>query len=251
MLGDFWSELFGSVGSLLNGLTRNGDREFVFVDRGDGNIPMDDLMGQTMPQATAAPSAPPMWVQARQQLETLQKADPAFLESTFLTQAAKTYAAALAAEGAMNADGIAAMVTPAFAAALAQRVSQWRANGFTRVVSDVSLDPPTTLKVAIGGDQESITVRFTGTARRFTKEDMTNLVTEGSAQAQSFTEFATFIRPAGSTTPKSRADGEALHCPSCGAPADNGAMKCAFCGAPLSGTGGTWLLDHTSASAYT
>jgi predicted lipid-binding transport protein (Tim44 family) len=248
MLGDFWSELFGSVGTLLNGLTQSRDREFVFVDQADLS---PSVLGGGIASQPATPMAPPMWVQAKAQLESLQKADPNFLESAFLTQAARTYSAALAAEGAMNADALAGTVTPAFATCFTQRIAQWRDGGFTRVVSDVSLDPPTTFKVAIGGDIQSITVRFTGTARRFTKEDMTNLVSDGSAQPQSFTEFATFVRPAGSTTPKSAADGGPLHCPSCGAPATDGALKCAFCGASLSGTGGSWQLDHTSISAYT
>ncbi len=250
MLGDFWSELFGSVGNLINGLTRNGDREFVFVDRSDSSTTLDDLINEPAAQ-TAAPSAPPMWVQARAQLETLQKADPNFLESGFLTQAAKTYATVLAAEGGMSTDSISAIVTPAFVASLTERINNWRNGGYTRVVSDVALDAPTTFKVAIGGETQSITVRFTGTMKRYTKEDMTNLVSEGSAQSQSFTEFATFTRPAGSTTPKDSANGAPLTCPSCGAPVDSGALKCAFCGAALSGTGGTWLLDHTSVSAYT
>lgn len=249
MLGDFWSELFGSVGSLLNSLARNRDREFVFMDGGAASPGPDELDTAT-PQSTT-PSAPPMWVQARSQLESLQKADPAFAEATFLTQAAKAYAAALAAEGAMGADTLAAAATPAFVAALAQRIQQWRDGGYTRVVSDVHLDAPTVFKVTIGGQTQAITVRFTGSAKRFTREDMTNLITEGSAQAQSFTEFATFSRPAGSTTPDQTTNGADAHCPSCGAPTQNGSLTCAYCGASLSGTGGTWLLDHTSVSAYT
>lgn len=248
MLGDFWSELFGSVGSLFNTLTRSRQqREFVFVDQSD--TPSAELGDGALDLPTAV--APPMWVQAKAQLESLQEADPNFLESTFLTQASKTYGAALAAEGSMNAGTLALAVTPAFLEKLNQRIAGWRDGGFTRAVSDVSLDAPTTFKVAIGGALQSITVRFTGSAKRFTKEEMTNLVTEGSAQSQSFTEFATFVRPAGSTTPKAASDGGPMHCPSCGAPADAGALKCAFCGATLSGTGGTWLLDHISASAYT
>ena len=249
MLGDFWSELFGSVGSLLNSLTRNGDREFVFTDGGTATLGPDEIVSST-PQSTT-PSAPPMWVQARSQLESLSKADPAFLESTFLTQAAKAYAAALGAEGAMSADSLGALATPAFVAALQQRIQGWRDGGYTRVVSDVHLDAPTVFKVTIGGQAQAITVRFTGSVKRFTREDMTNLVTDGSAQAQSFTEFATFTRPAGSTTPDQSANGTDAHCPSCGAPTQNGSLICAYCGASLSGTGGTWLLDHTSVSAYT
>lgn len=244
MVGDFWSELFKSVGVLLN----SDRREFVFTDQDDlaSQILTDPPLGQA---STIA--APPMWVQAKTQLEGLQKADPNFREPDFLSQAAKTYSAALAAEGAMDAAPITGLVTPAFLATLQHRIEAWRSGGFTRTVSDVNLDPPATLRVTIGGEQEAITVRFTGSAKRFTKEDMTNLVTEGSVQADSFTEFATFVRPAGSTTPKSVADGAPTHCPSCGAPVDNGSLRCAFCGAPLTGTGGTWLLDKLSASAYT
>jgi predicted lipid-binding transport protein (Tim44 family) len=248
MLGDFWSELFGSVGTLLNSLAQDRrQREFIFTDQSD--LP-SAVLGDSVPVQTAPP-APPMWVQAKAQIESLQKADPNFLESAFLTQSARTYAAALAAEGSMSTQALSGLVTPAFLDKLDQRIQGWRDGGFTHVVSDVQLDGPTTFKVAIGGDTQSITVRFTGSLKRFTKEDMTNLVTDGSAQTESFTEFATFVRPAGSTTPKVAGDSGPLHCPSCGAPADNGALKCAFCGAPLSGTGGAWLLDHTSASAYT
>ena len=252
MLGDFWQELMGSVGSLLNTLTQSRQqREYVFVDS-NGMPPLG--LGGDAPDPLTTPSAqpaPPMWVQAKAQLETLQKADPNFLETTFLTQATKTYSAVLAAEGAMNANAIASAVTPAFLDRCKQRIADWRDASLTRVVSDVDLDAPTTFKANIGGDVQSITVRFTGSAKRFTKDDMTNLISEGSVQVESFTEFATFTRPAGSTTPKSVDGGGAIHCPSCGAPVDTGALRCTFCGAPISGSGGTWLLDHISVSAYT
>jgi len=248
MLGDFWHELFGSVGSLLNSLTQTRQqREYVFVDS-NGMPPLG--LGDDAPDPST-PAAPPMWVQAKAQLETLQQADSNFLETTFLTQATKAYSAVLAAEGAMSADAIASVVTPDFLDRFKKRIADWRDAGLTRFVSDVNLDPPTTFKANIGGDVQSITVRFTGSAKRFTKDDMTNLVSEGSAQVDSFTEFATFTRPAGSTTPKSADGGGAIHCPSCGAPVDAGALCCTFCGAMISGSGGTWLLDHTSVSAYT
>ncbi len=201
--------------------------------------------------AQTAPPLPPMWVQAKAQIESLRKGDPNFSESAFLTQAARSYAAALAAEGAMNADGLASLATPDFLRRFQTRLSGWRGAGFTRVVSDVKLDAPTTLKVASGGQFQSITVRFTGTARRFTREDMTNIVVDGAAEPESFSEFATFVRAAGSSTPLTPAGGGNVHCPSCGAPLEEGAAHCAFCGATASGTGGTWLLDRISASAYT
>lgn len=244
MVGDFWSELFKSVGSLLQG----NQHEFVFSDHEElGNSILTDP-SFTQPSAPAAPS---MLTQAKAALDSLQKADPNFSEPDFLIQAAKAFNAVLTAEGAMDAGSITALVTPNFRAAFVQRIDGWRNDGFTRTVSDLHLDPPATMRVAIGGDEEAITVRFTGSARRNTKEDMTGLLTEGSAGVDSFTEFATFVRPAGATTPKHMAGGGASHCPSCGAPVDDGAVKCTFCGAPLTGTGGTWLLDRLSTSAYT
>ena len=202
--------------------------------------------------AVASPAmAPSMQTQAKEQLASLHQADPNFSEPDFLIQAAKVYSAYLAADGAMNASTLTSLVTPAFLACFQARIQKWRDGGFTRTVSDLQLDPPAIMKVSVDGDQESITVRFTGVARRCTTEDMTNLLTEGSAQINSFTEFVTFVRPAGSTTPKQVSAGGPSHCPSCGAPVESGALKCAFCGAPLTGTGGTWLLDHTSDSAYT
>ena len=109
MLGEFWQELLGSVGSLLNGLTQTRQqREYVFVDS-NGMPPLG--FGDDVPDPSK-PAAPPMWVQAQAQLQTLQKADPNFLETTFLTQATKVYSAVLAAEGAMSADTVASVVTP-------------------------------------------------------------------------------------------------------------------------------------------
>jgi predicted lipid-binding transport protein (Tim44 family) len=244
MVGDFWSELFKSVGTLL----QSNKREFVFVDEDQLASTILSDPSLTQPGATPAPS---MLTQAKAALEGLQKADPDFSEADFLIQASKAFNAALAAEGAMDASGIAKLVTPNFAAGFQRRIDGWRSGGFTRSVADIKLDPPSTMRVAISGAQEAITVRFTGSAVRNTKEDLTGLLTEGSASAESFTEFATFVRPAGSTTPKSAADGGALHCSSCGAPLEEGVLTCAFCGTPVTGTGGTWLLDRLSTSAYT
>lgn len=249
-MGEFWTSLLDSVASLFGTLAQGRKPTLEMSMFGD------DLAG--LPSSVtsadndlASPPAPPMWVQAKAQLETLQKADPEFLETNFLAQASKTYAAALAAEGAMDDAPLAGLVSPAYEQHFHARVVAWKNGGFTRVVSDVRLDDPTTFKVSIGGDVQAITVRFTGSATRFTREDMTNVISDGSAQSQSFTEFATFVRPAGSTTPKAAALAGALHCPSCGAPVADGALRCSFCGAAISGSGGTWLLDRTSASAYT
>jgi|GEM_PF-1853099 len=250
-MSEFWSVLLNSVISFFGLMTQSRRTTLEMSMFGDD---MQGLsMGTLDPAAgiAAAGSAPPMWVQAKQQLESLQKADPNFLETGFLAQASKTFSAMLAAEGAMTAASLSGLVTPNFLQQFQDRIDHWKNSGFTRVVSDVTLDNPTTFKVSIRGDSQAITVRFTGSAKRFTREDMTNVVTDGSAQNESFTEFATFVRPAGSSTPKSTATAGPLHCPSCGAPVADGTLKCTFCGATVSGSGGNWLLDRTSSSAYT
>jgi hypothetical protein len=104
------------------------------------------------------------------------------------------------------------------------------------------LDTPTLMKVSVDGMQQQLTVRFTGLATAAGAD---------ASQAQTFTEFATFVRPAGSTTPKTVATGAPAKCPGCGAPTPPGALTCPYCNSPLTGTGGDWKLDHLSASAYT
>ena len=252
-MNEFWTQLFQSVLSVLGLVTqRRSQATFDIAMFGDDLAAMgpSGLIPGSGSDVASTP-APPMWVQAKTQLQSLQKADPNFLEANFLTQATKTFNAVLGAEGAMDATSVSGLVTPTFAQQLQQRIDGWKNGGFTRVVHDVQLDGPTIFKVDLGGEAQRITVRFTGTAVRFTREEMTNVVVDGNAQSASFTEFATFARPAGSTTPRSTALSGATHCPSCGAPVTDGASVCSFCGAALSGTGGSWLLDHTSSSAYT
>ncbi len=247
-MGQFWAALLGGAIALISALMR-GRKSGSLIASTDFD-PTGDLamsMGGVQPAA----ALPPMWVQAKAQIESLRKSDPNFSESAFLTQAARLYAAALTAEGAMNADALGALATPHFLTSFRTRLSGWTNAGFTRVVSDLKLDPPLTFKVASGASFQSITVRFTGTARRFTREDTTNVIVDGAAEPESFSEFATFVRAAGSTTPPPIGTGGNVHCPSCGAPLQEGASRCAFCGAAALGTGGTWLLDRISASAYT
>lgn len=250
-MSEFWTQLLESVLSFFGLLTRARTPNLEMSMFADDLPDMTLASMQSIIIDTPSTPAQPMWVQAKAQLDTLQKADPNFLEATFLAQAAKSFAAYLAAEGRMDAASLGALVTPTFLKCFRQRIDDWKQAGFTRVVSDVTLDSSTIFKVTIASDTQSIAVRFTGSAKRFTREDMTNLVTDGSAELQSFTEFATFVRPAGSTTPQSAAAAGPVHCPSCGAPVTDGALRCSFCGASVSGSGGNWLLDHTSASAYT
>ncbi len=187
------------------------------------------------PDAIMSATPRPMSEIARDQIAQLQRIDPDFNEVAFLSQATNAFQAALQAEAAMNPDAASSIGTNAFVDCLKQKVAGWRTSGLTRTIAGLKLDPPTLMKISVDGTQQQVTVRFTGTA----------------VQAQWFTEFATFVRPAGSTTPKAAAVGAPVNCPKCGAPAPPGALVCPYCSSPLSGTGGTWLLDHLSASAYT
>jgi predicted lipid-binding transport protein (Tim44 family) len=203
------------------------------------------------PDAVMSATPRPMSEIAHDQIAQLQRIDPDFNEVAFLSQATNAFQAALQAEGAMNPDAVSSIGTSAFVDCLKQKVADWRNSGLTRTIGGLKLDPPTLMKISVDGTQQQMAVRFTGTAVRNTTDSMTNTLSDGSAQPQWFTEFATFVRPAGSTTPKAAAAGAPVNCPKCGAPAPPGALVCPYCSSPLSGTGGTWLLDHLSASAYT
>jgi predicted lipid-binding transport protein (Tim44 family) len=197
-----------------------------------------------------APSKP-MWQQAKDQIGALQKIDPNFSDVAFLESATQTYQAALCAENDLNADALGDAATQSFHDQLAQRFTQWRSSGMVRKVSDLKLDPPTLMKISVDGMQQLITVRFTGTAARYTTDATSGIVTDGSKQPDLFTEFATFVRPAGTTTPTPISAGAPVHCPGCGAPVEPGRTTCPYCNTPLSGTGAAWQIDHLSASPYT
>jgi predicted lipid-binding transport protein (Tim44 family) len=192
-----------------------------------------------------------MPVKARAKLAMLEKADPNFREWTFLSRAYSIFRSVLIAEGAANPDLIASVVTPAFLDCFKQRLVQWTTSKQIRVVSDVAIDPPVVFNVVVGPQMQAVTVRFSGIARRFTKDTVTDRVLEGADKLSYFAEFGTFVRPAGSITPKSVVESGTVHCPHCGGPVEEGAMTCGFCGVAISGAGGTWLLDHTDASPYT
>jgi hypothetical protein len=209
-----------------------------------------DTMPNTAPLGPDIASTP-MWQKARQQVEDLQKIDSNFNEFGFLTVAASAYLQALAAEDAMNPSAASDVVTPAYAARLAQHVDDWKNQGLRRVIRGMKLDGTTLFKVSLDGVSQALVVRISGSGVRYTQDVATGMAAEGSVQNETFTEFATFIRPAGAVTPKSAQAGGATHCPSCGAPAPMSATRCAFCGTPLTASSAPWLLDHISQSAYT
>jgi predicted lipid-binding transport protein (Tim44 family) len=214
------------------------------------DIPPDAFGDAT---ATATPEAPstPMWQQAKAQIASLSTIDPDFSEVAFLEQATSIYLAALLAENDMNPSGLGDRATAHFVDQLTQCVTQWQSAGLVRHVSDVKLDSPMTFKVSVDGLQQLITVRFSGQALRYTADDSNCVVTDGSKQPALFTEFAVFVRPAGTTTPKAVGAGAPAHCPSCGAPVDPGVAVCPYCNTPLTGTGSNWQIDRLSASPYT
>ena len=197
--------------------------------------------------------APPPSIQDRvhDEITGLQRIDPDFNELQFLAQVAASYETYLACEAQMNSDGLTAIATPQCVAAYRAHVANWKSAGLRRVVHDMKLVSTATINVLLDGSRQAIVVRLVSMGVRFTQDINTGVAAVGSPQSDYFTVFATFVRPPGTTTPKSAGTGGATHCPSCGAPTTGGAAKCPFCGSQLTGTGGTWLLDHISASAYT
>lgn len=224
----------------------NGQKMWV-----DQSASQDDI--GFVPTAQVWTSGPPMSIQERVHAEiaALQQTDPNFNELQFLAQATASYQAYLAADGAMDADALTSFATPEFVTEYRACVSKWRAAGLRRVVHDMKTAGSAVIKIMLDGTRQAMVVRLISTGVRFTQDIDSGIATEGSAQSDSFTQFATFVRPAGTSTPKSGAAGGTIHCPSCGAPATAGAARCAFCGTNITGTGGTWLLDKISESAYT
>jgi hypothetical protein len=207
---------------------------------------------QLMPNAPLLTGAPPSIQQrVHDEVAALRQIDPDFNELQFLAQATDSYQTYLSRDGEMNADGMTAIATPEFVAGYRTCVTKWKNAGLRRVVHDMKTTGSAIIKVTLDGTRQAIVVRLISSGVRFTQDIDSRIATDGSAQPDSFTEFATFVRPAGTSTRKSAAAGGITHCPSCGAPSVAGAATCAFCGTNLTGTGSTWLLDKTSESAYT
>jgi predicted lipid-binding transport protein (Tim44 family) len=208
--------------------------------------------GAAAQDATAsAPAAKPMWQQAKDQVAALKQVDPDFSETAFLEQAAQTFQTALAAEGDMNPAEAGDAATQAFRDDLAQRIAAWQSAGLVRHVTDVKIDPPMIFKAAVDGTQQQIMVRFTGSAVRYAAAAIGGSPTDAGHAPESFSLFATFVRPAGTTTPKSVNAGGPSYCPGCGAPMEPGAGVCPYCKTPLTATSATWQLDQIGASPYT
>lgn len=252
-LSDFMSGAFRVIGAVLNALFAGETRRTSSFNMWTSDDVSELAMASQAPITDAPMTIPQPSMQQRAQdaIATLQQIDPDFNELQFVDQATRGYQAYLAADAAMDPDALSAVATASFVDQYRQRVAQWRAAGVRRVGHDAKILGAAVMKVSVDGTQQSIVVRFSTSGVRFTQDADTGVATEGSSQSDSFTEFGTFVRPAGTTTPKSAADGGATHCPSCGAPTTAGAARCPYCGTQLTGTGAIWLLDHISVSAYT
>jgi len=248
-MGGDSSDFFGAglkfIGAVINLLTQQRSSVSVWTS--------DDTSEQTMALMPEVWSVAPPAIQQRvhDEIAALHQIDPDFSDLQFLAQATDVYQSYLAADGVMDADSLGAFATPDFVAGYRTCVTKWKNAGLRRVVRDMKMVGSSIIKVSLDGTRQAIVVRFISSGVRFTQDVDTGTATDGTAQSDSFTEFATFVRPAGTSTPKSAAAGGTIHCPSCGAPATAGAAKCAFCGTNITGTGGTWLLDKISESAYT
>ena len=250
---DFMGALFRFVNAVFNLLfnaeTRSDARMTIWTSDSVSTdammmTPASVLDTATMPQPSGAQ-------RTHDEIASLQQIDPDFNDIQFLEAATAQYDAYVAADGAMDPDALVSIATPSFAECHRKQVADWRAAGLRRVVRGVELIGSAIIKVTVDGTRQAIVVRFSTSGVRYTQDVDSGVATDGSAASQTFTEFATFVRPPGTTTPKSAGAGGATHCPSCGAPTTAGDAKCPFCGTQLTGTGGTWLLDHISASAYT
>ncbi|MBV8223192.1 MAG: zinc-ribbon domain-containing transport protein [Candidatus Eremiobacteraeota bacterium] len=191
----------------------------------------------------------PTWG-ASEDVRCISETDPNFSETAFLAQAARTYEAALSAQAALDSSRVSSATTANFRHCLDTAIERLRDSGLIEHVSGLQFDPSHVVRVSIDGTNQVIVVRLSGSWVRYTADASTCILSSGSTQPQPFTEFVTFTRPAGTTTPKSIGAGGPSHCPGCGAPLQPYSVVCPFCGTPLTGTGATWLLDSVSATPY-
>jgi len=249
---DFMGDIFRFVGAVLNMLfkldAQSNPRMTIWTS---DSLSGDAMMTTPLPIDVSAMPQPTGTQRTHDEIATLQQIDPDFNEMEFLAMGNAQYNAYVAADGAMDPDALAAVATPSFVDVYRKEVADWRAAGMRRVVRGMTTTGSAIIKVSVDGTRQAVIVRFSASGVRFTQDADSGVATEGSAASQTFSDFVTFVRPPGTTTPKSAGTGGATHCPSCGAPTTSGAAKCPFCGTQLTGTGGTWLLDHVSASAYT
>ncbi len=243
--------LYTLINLLLSNTRQSGSLTGMFTDDTVRSFGADVGFVPLVPPGPDEPSdASTLASHTQLQVDALQKIDPDFNEVAFLSMAAKSYTIAVQAEGSMSADDAKDVVTQTYLAALATKITEWQAAGYTRVVTGLNVDAVKTFKISVDGSSQMLTVRVTGSGVRCTKDASSGVVADGSATNATFTEYATFVRPAGSVTPKTVALGGAAHCPSCGAPAPLSATVCPFCGTPLTPSGAAWLLDKINQSAY-
>jgi len=249
---DFMGGIFRFVGDVLNMLFRldaqSNPRMTIWTS---DSLSGDAMMSTPLPIDTATMPQPSGAQRAHDEVATLQQIDPDFNEIEFLSMATTQYNAYVAADAAMDADAMTAIATTSFVDAYRKQAADWSAAGLRRVVHDMTVLASVIIKVSVDGTRQAVIVRFSTSGVRFTQDADSGVAVDGSASSDTFSDFVTFVRPPGTTTPKSAGTGGATHCPSCGAPTTGGAAKCPYCGTQLTGTGGTWLLDHISASAYT
>ena len=251
---DFFGGTLRFVGGVLNVLfrletTNNPQAQIWTDDSVVSQMPLSPLTGGD-PGSVGAPPVP-MQQRAKDEIAALQQIDPGFNELQFLAQATNAYQTYVSADASMDPDALIAVATPTMVQWFRERVADWRAAGVLRVVHDFKLLGSAIMKVSVDGDKQAVIVRFSASGARYTQDADSGAAAEGSMQSDSFTEFATFVRPPGTTTPKTAGDGGATHCPACGAPTTAGLAKCPFCGTQLTGTGGNWSLDRISATPYT
>ena len=117
------------------------------------------------------------------------------------------YQTYLACDADMDPDGMTAIATPECVASYRACVAKWKMAGMRRVVRDTKMMGSAIIRVMIEGSRQAIVVRLISTGVRCTQDIGTGATVQGSAAPESFTEFGTFVRPPGITTPKSAGAG--------------------------------------------
>lgn len=117
-------------------------------------------------------------------------------------------------------------------------MENYREAGLSNRVEDVEIKAVDLARIETDAFYEGITVRIFAKAYDYTLDKQDKVVSGSKRTKQSFSEYWTFVRPAGE---KKKSDGH--HCPNCGAPVEPGpSTVCDFCASVVMKDSNEWVL---------
>ena len=178
-----------------------------------------------------------------ERMAQLQRAHPEFEPRAFGARVELVYRKLQAAWSANAWDQARPYVTDRMFQTLRFWIDRYRSHRLRNQLEEVELDRVRVVRVSIDSFYYAITVRIWG-AMKDSVVDATGKVVGGNPKvARSFSEYWTFLR---SAETRASTRGDALGCPSCGAPLEgiNQAGICGYCDAKVTTGRFEWVLSR-------